>query len=154
MVIRLQKVWINLRNSLWTGHYAASNSPCATWEMARRSNECDGSFIKSCSPLNASLRQLTRCGRLNRRCLRRFRTPDDSSDKGADVFCWFEKGGQYLRCESRAATDGGFEFRVLQPDGTERVERFADAGELEKHQHAVIADVTEAGWHGPHGWNL
>ena len=70
------------------------------------------------------------------------------------MFCWFVKGGQYLRCESRAATDGVFEFRVLQPDGTERVERFTDAGELEKHQHAVIADVTEAGLHGPHGWNL
>jgi len=70
------------------------------------------------------------------------------------VFWWFEKGGQYLRCESRAAAEGGFEFRVLQPDGTEYVARFDDAEDLEKHRHAVIHDVTQSGWQGPHGWNI
>ena len=42
----------------------------------------------------------------------------------------------------------------LEPDGTELVERFTDSSDLEKRQHAVINEVKNNGWSGPHGWNL
>jgi hypothetical protein len=49
---------------------------------------------------------------------------------------------------------GGFELRIVEPDGTELVERFSDSSDLEKRQNAVINEVTSNGWSGPHGWNL
>jgi hypothetical protein len=70
------------------------------------------------------------------------------------VFWWFERKGQFLQCEILPVPTGGFELRLIEPDGTELVERFNDSSDLEKRQHAVIDEVRNAGWNGPHGWNL
>jgi len=70
------------------------------------------------------------------------------------MFCWFERRGAYLRCEVSPVSAGGFELRVLDQHGTERVERFDDSEMLLKRQVAVIDELLEAGWEGPHGWNL
>ncbi len=49
---------------------------------------------------------------------------------------------------------GEYELRIVTPDGSERVERFDDADDLTKRQHAVIEEITGDGWTGPHGWVL
>jgi hypothetical protein len=69
------------------------------------------------------------------------------------VFWWFERGGRYLRCEAQQ-TDGGYELRILGPDGSEHVERFTDSRELSKRQNDVFDEIAKGGWTGPHGWNL
>jgi hypothetical protein len=70
------------------------------------------------------------------------------------VFWWFERNGQYLRYEARQAPGGGFEMCVVEPDGTERVERFATSSDLARRQQEFEEQIAEAGWNGPHGWNL
>lgn len=69
------------------------------------------------------------------------------------MFWWFERQGSYLRCEI-LQTPRGFELRMISPDGAEEVEVFADPAALDKRQSDVVAQVTKAGWNGPHGWVL
>ena len=70
------------------------------------------------------------------------------------MFWWFERSGQYLRYESREREGGGFELRVISPDGTEQVETFEDSTDLNKRQHAFELELAAEGWSGPHGWNV
>jgi len=70
------------------------------------------------------------------------------------VFWWFQRGGQYLRYETRETQTGRFELRVISPDGAERVEIFTDSSDLTKRQLAFERDLATDGWTGPHGWNL
>ncbi len=67
------------------------------------------------------------------------------------MFWWFERAGEYLRCET-IPTSGGFELRLVDPDGTERVERFSDSSTLSSRQREVLDEIRQAGWNGPHGW--
>jgi hypothetical protein len=69
------------------------------------------------------------------------------------MFWWFERGGRYLRCEAVPVADG-FELRVVNPDGTERVQRCSDSAALSEQQQHLINEITSDGWNGPHGWNL
>ncbi len=64
---------------------------------------------------------------------------------------FFEKKGQYVRCETRKAVDGAYELVITLPDGSERVERFEDSAELAKRQVALEHGYTTDGWTGPHG---
>ena len=77
-------------------------------------------------------------------------TPADTDG----VFCWFEQRGAYLRCEARTLADGCYEFRVTDPEGTEHIEVFSDGRALAKRQGDFQREVVNAGWAGPHGWNL
>jgi hypothetical protein len=70
------------------------------------------------------------------------------------VFWWFERQGKFLRYEVREAVNGGYEFCVILPDGTEHVERFTDSAELTKRQEEFEQQITSEGWSGPHGWNV
>ena len=70
------------------------------------------------------------------------------------MFWWFERGGHYLRCEAVPAAAGGFELRVVNPDGTERVQQCSDSAALSEQQRHLINEITSDGWNGPHGWNL
>jgi len=69
------------------------------------------------------------------------------------VFLWFERRGQYLRYEARQ-TSGGYELRIVEPDGTETVEEFAESEELTARQIEFERQLATDGWGGPHGWNL
>lgn len=69
------------------------------------------------------------------------------------VFWWFERSGKFLRYEARANA-GGFEFCIIEPDGSERIERFTDSRDLARRQAEFEAAVKTDGWSGPHGWNL
>ena len=70
------------------------------------------------------------------------------------MFWWFERRGEFLRYEARDLPAGGFELRVINPDGTEHVENFSDSGDLARRQVTFEHDLVSDGWTGPHGWNL
>ena len=59
-----------------------------------------------------------------------------------------------MRCEVLHLSNGDYELRVVDPDGTESVERFSDPNELARRQQAVVDELKETGWTGPHGWVL
>jgi hypothetical protein len=67
------------------------------------------------------------------------------------MFWWFERKGSYARCEVLELPSGGYELRVINPEGNERVEYFDDANELASRQRAVEEGLTSDGWTGPHG---
>ena len=70
------------------------------------------------------------------------------------MFVWFEKGGSFLRYEARDLPDGRYELRIIDTDGTERVEIFNDSTSLNRRQIDFERELSEKGWTGPHGWNL
>jgi hypothetical protein len=70
------------------------------------------------------------------------------------VFWWFERGGQFTRCEVIEIADGGYELRVVEPSGAEHVEHFDSPTALAARQQAVELQLRTAGWSGPHGWVL
>jgi hypothetical protein len=70
------------------------------------------------------------------------------------MFCWFERGGEFLRCESREVSKGTYQLVVIMADGTERIEHFTDSAALNKRQIALTGELEAGGWNGPHGWNL
>ena len=65
---------------------------------------------------------------------------------------WFERGGNYLRCEVRD-TGVQYELCVVEPDGTECVERFAESSRLYTRQVVLEQRLLDDGWNGPHGRN-
>lgn len=70
------------------------------------------------------------------------------------MFWWFERGGEYLRYETRGAPTEGYELRVIRPDGSEYVENFDDSSDLTRRQLDFERELASDGWTGPHGWNL
>ena len=70
------------------------------------------------------------------------------------MFWWFEREGRYLRCEAQQMAAGGYELRIISPDGSEQVEHFSDSRDLTKRQYEVMDEITREGWAGPHGWVL
>ena len=71
------------------------------------------------------------------------------------MFWWFEREGVYTRYEVIELPEGaGYELKIIDPDGTEHVERFTDADELANRQRALEAELKAQGWTGPHGWVL
>jgi hypothetical protein len=87
-------------------------------------------------------------------CCRRGGIEPKVLDEETRVFWWFERLGTFVRCEAVHLPEGGYELRVVNPDGTERVERFPDSADLTSRQEAVERDLLLNGWTGPHGWNL
>jgi hypothetical protein len=70
------------------------------------------------------------------------------------VFWWFERGGEFLRYETRALPNGTCELRVTTPDGVEHVETFPDSASLTARQIEFEREFVAEGWTGPHGWNI
>jgi hypothetical protein len=70
------------------------------------------------------------------------------------MFWWFSRGDQFLRYESRAVGPEAYELTVRLPDGTRRVECFADPIALHERQLALEQELAGEGWTGPHGWNM
>jgi len=64
---------------------------------------------------------------------------------------FFEKKGQYVRCETRKAADGAYELVITDAAGAERVERFQDSASLAKRQVDLEQTLSSDGWTGPHG---
>jgi hypothetical protein len=64
---------------------------------------------------------------------------------------FFEKKGQYVRCETRKAPDGAYELVITDANGVERVERFEESAAMAKRQVDLERTMTADGWTGPHG---
>jgi hypothetical protein len=65
---------------------------------------------------------------------------------------FFERGGQFIRCESRPAERGaGYELAIIYPDGREDIEVFEDPDDLNRRQLELERELTAVGWFGPHG---
>jgi hypothetical protein len=66
---------------------------------------------------------------------------------------WFyERQGSFIRCEARDAPGGaGFELVIVEPDGTESVERFDDSASLQRRQQELQSNLSHDGWQGPFG---
>jgi hypothetical protein len=70
---------------------------------------------------------------------------------GGLMIWFFEKKGQYVRCETRKAADGVYELVIVDASGVERVERFEDSAKLAKRQVDLEQMLAAEGWTGPHG---
>lgn len=68
------------------------------------------------------------------------------------MFWWFERSGQYMRYEARETPGGGYELRIISPDGSEHVETFDRSDDLNKRQQDFELELAKDGWTGPHGW--
>ncbi len=64
---------------------------------------------------------------------------------------FFEKSGEYIRCETSKTSEGLYELVITAPDGTERTERFEDPAEMARRQVELERGYVSAGWAGPHG---
>jgi len=64
---------------------------------------------------------------------------------------FFERQGDFIRCETRDADRDAFELVIVHPDGTERVERFDDSATLQRRQQELELTLSHDGWAGPFG---
>jgi hypothetical protein len=71
-----------------------------------------------------------------------------------DVFWWFERDGVYTRCEVLELPTGSYEFRVIDPDGTEQIEHLANSTLLATRQRTLERRLASEGWTRPRGWAL
>lgn len=70
------------------------------------------------------------------------------------IVVWFyQRNGSFVRFETRDVTNqpGTFELVILDPDGTESVERFVDSDTLYTRQCELEQHLTSGGWEGPFG---
>jgi hypothetical protein len=70
------------------------------------------------------------------------------------VMVWFyERQGHFIRCETRDVPGDTItiELVVLQPDGTETVERYESSDALARRQQELQSSLTHSGWQGPFG---
>ena len=62
----------------------------------------------------------------------------------------FERKGEQMRCEIRRAGGGtGYEMIVTSPDGSQRMEKFEETGDLIKRTLDFQRDLLESGWRQP-----
>jgi hypothetical protein len=57
-----------------------------------------------------------------------------------------------MRYETRETPGGGYELRIISPDGSEHVENFERSDDLNKRQQDFEQELAKDGWNGPHGW--
>jgi hypothetical protein len=67
------------------------------------------------------------------------------------VVSFFERGGKFVRCETRDRADGAYELLIEGPDGATRVEQFATAAALDERLRELQQGYIAAGWFGPYG---
>lgn len=75
-----------------------------------------------------------------------------SSDKLTGMLWTFERGGEHLHCEIRREGAGtGYELIITNPDGSQRMERFDEAGGLIARALDFQRELIEGGWRSPKG---
>jgi len=67
---------------------------------------------------------------------------------------WFEREGLHTRVEVLHLARGGYELRIFDDQGAERVEQFTDAGDLAKRQQAIQDALIAQGWKRSGEWLL
>jgi hypothetical protein len=75
----------------------------------------------------------------------------DSDTSFAEPMLWiFERKGQQMRCEiRREGTGPGYEMIITSPDGSQRMERFEETGDLIKRTLDFQRELLETGWRQP-----
>jgi len=62
----------------------------------------------------------------------------------------FERSGEQMLCEIRREGAGlGYEMVLTGPDGSQRMERFDDTGDLIKATLELQRELLETGWRQP-----
>jgi hypothetical protein len=64
---------------------------------------------------------------------------------------FFERRGQFIRCETYDRPDGAWQLLIVEADGTERIEEFATPDALDDRLREVEHDFKTCGWFGPYG---
>ena len=77
----------------------------------------------------------------------------DGADK-TSMFWWYERRGEYSRAEVLPLPTGGYELRVVGPDGSEFVEQFDAADHVARRRSDIEEELRREGWSGPHGWYI
>lgn len=67
------------------------------------------------------------------------------------MFWWFERDGELLRVEVVECTPRHYEIRVVESNGTERVEDFSTSQDVDRRHRELLRSITDEGWTGPHG---
>jgi hypothetical protein len=68
---------------------------------------------------------------------------------------FFEKGGAYMRVESRIRSEAPrYELVWTGEDGGERSELFANEDELLRRYEELTATLHQSGWSGPSTWRI
>jgi hypothetical protein len=65
---------------------------------------------------------------------------------------WFEREGRHTTIEVLNLPTGEYELRIVEPDGVERAEHFANAVDLAKRQQAIQDVLAGQGWVQTGGW--
>jgi hypothetical protein len=71
-----------------------------------------------------------------------------------EIVVWFfERKGSFVRFETRdvAGQPDSVELVIVQPDGTETVERFLSSDQLYARQLELQSTLAHDGWAGPYG---
>jgi hypothetical protein len=67
------------------------------------------------------------------------------------MFYFFERGGEYIRCEISGTTDAGFTLVITEPGGSERTEIFRSSEAVHERWLDLQERLVKDGWWGPHG---
>ena len=67
---------------------------------------------------------------------------------------WFEREGRHTTIEVLDLPNGEYELRFVDEAGVERIERFANASELAKRQHAIQETLVTQGWARSGQWMM
>jgi hypothetical protein len=70
------------------------------------------------------------------------------------VLWWFEREGQRTTIEVLQLPTGEFELRIVDNDGVERIEHFANSTDLATRQQAIQDALVEQGWKRTGEWML
>jgi hypothetical protein len=66
------------------------------------------------------------------------------------VFYFFQRGGETVQCEVRAAVDGpGYEILITEPSGAERLETFDTSEQVHNRWVELHKHFADEGWWGP-----
>ena len=79
--------------------------------------------------------------------------PRPRTDTTLIVVWFYQLNGSFVRFETRdvITRPGMFELVILNADGTESVEQFADSDGLYQRQRELEEQLTAVGWQGPFG---
>jgi hypothetical protein len=67
---------------------------------------------------------------------------------------WFERDGRHMHVEVLHLARGGFELHIVDADGNEHIERFANAADLAARQQEIQDDLAARGWKRSGEWLL
>ena len=62
------------------------------------------------------------------------------------MFCFFQRGREHLRVETRRSRSGEFILILHQADGTQLVDRFKSQGKFRKRLHDLERKLARARW--------